>query len=116
MDGAGGIRLTAIMHPTTTGAAMTLRRNGGAPGLASLVAVTIASAFLAACSTSTSAGPPAASSDLTVAVSAIAPPFNASNQANGQLRITSNVFDPLIFRDPKTGRLSSGLATQWTTV
>jgi peptide/nickel transport system substrate-binding protein len=95
---------------------MILGRSGIVRALVGLAAVILASTCLAACGTSTSTGPSAAGSELTVAVSAIAPPFNGSNQANNALRITSNIFDPLIFRDPKTGRSSPGLATKWTTV
>lgn len=51
--------------------------------------------------------------ELTVAIPNISPPFNASTQSNSALRITSNIFDPLIFKDPSTGTLSPGLATAW---
>nr|WSY48841.1 ABC transporter substrate-binding protein [Streptomyces sp. NBC_00886] len=58
----------------------------------------------------------AGAKSLTIALPTISPPFNAATQSNTSLRITSNVFDPLIFRDPKTNRLSPGLATAWKQV
>jgi peptide/nickel transport system substrate-binding protein len=94
---------------------MTLNR----PAVRVISAVTSASLALVALVACTGANPSttaSATKDLTVAISAIAPPFNGSNQATNTLRVTSNIFDPLIFRDPKTGKLSPGLATKWTTV
>ncbi|MEU6606426.1 ABC transporter substrate-binding protein [Streptomyces shenzhenensis] len=73
-------------------------------------------AVLTACAGAATDKATPAAKDITVAVPAISPPFNASNQANINLRITSNIFDPLIFRDPKTNKLSPGLATKWTKV
>jgi len=89
------------------------------PAVRAIAAVTLAMLAPVALAACTGANPNTAASvtkDLTVAISAIAPPFNGSNQATNTLRITSNIFDPLIFRDPKTGGLSPGLATKWTTV
>ena len=58
----------------------------------------------------------AGAKSLTIALPTISPPFNAATQSNTALRITSNVFDPLIFRDPRTNKLSPGLATAWKQV
>jgi len=99
---------------------MTLGSKGAVRALTALAITALASLGLAACTpssqpaTSTSSSP--SKKDLTVAISALAPPFNGSNQATNTLRITSNVFDPLIFADPKTGKLSPGLATKWRQV
>lgn len=76
-------------------------------------------ATLAACSASPTDDPvpiedlPA---ELTIALPRISPPYTGSSQANAALRITTNVFDPLIFWDPETGEFSPGLATEWDQV
>ncbi len=86
-------------------------------GMASIAIVVAAALSLSACGASPEAQPTGeAKQDLTIAVPNISPPYNASNQANTALRITSNVFDPLIFMDPQTGELSPGIATSWTEV
>ncbi|MGW3952089.1 ABC transporter substrate-binding protein [Streptomyces sp. NPDC004752] len=77
---------------------------------------TLLPAVLTACAGTDTDEATSAPKNLTVAVPAISPPFNASNQSNINLRVTSNIFDPLIFRDPKTNKLSPGLATKWTKV
>ncbi|MFG1710959.1 ABC transporter substrate-binding protein [Nonomuraea sp. M3C6] len=56
---------------------------------------------------------PSAPKNLTIALPTISPPFNGATQSNTALRMTSNIFDPLIFRDPKTNKLSPSLATAW---
>jgi peptide/nickel transport system substrate-binding protein len=82
-------------------------------GLAAAVAV---AAGLAGCAGSSSSTSPAAAQALTVAIAAVAPPFSGSTQAIDSMRITSNIFDPLIFKDPRTGDLTPGLATAWKQV
>ncbi|WP_432850505.1 ABC transporter substrate-binding protein [Amycolatopsis sp. CA-161197] len=95
---------------------MTLGRNSAARALASLAAITLASACLVACGTSTPSAPTAAGSDLRIAIPTVAPPYSGSSQAIDAMRITSNIFDPLIVRNQTTGKLTPGLATAWKQV
>jgi peptide/nickel transport system substrate-binding protein len=93
---------------------MTLGRKGATRALVSVAAAAITATCLAACGASAPAGPSAAGSDLTVAIPAVAPPYSGSSQAIDAMRITSNIFDPLIVKNPTTGKLTPGLATTWT--
>ena len=97
---------------------MTLGRTRASRALAGLATAVVLSYGLIACSasstsTSTSSG---TKSTLTVAIPTIAPPYSGSSQAINAMRVTSNIFDPLIFKDPATGKLTPGLATAWKQV
>lgn len=87
---------------------------GAVRAVTALITAAVAAAGLVACTEPTPGG--TGSSGLTVAIPTVAPPYTGSSQAIDAMRVTSNLFDPLIFRDPKTGKLTPGLATKWTKV
>lgn len=64
----------------------------------------------------TSAASGDAPQELTIALPAVSAPYTASNQSNAALRVTSNVFDPLVFWDQESGEFTPGIATSWEQV
>lgn len=85
--------------------------------MGALLAGLLGTVVLSACTgQSPIEGASPAPKDLTVAMPSISPPLTGTAQANNTLRITSNIYDPLIFLDPLTGDLTPGLATAWTQV
>jgi peptide/nickel transport system substrate-binding protein len=95
---------------------MTLGHKEASRGVAGLATAVVASACLVACSAPSTATSPMASSALTVAIPTIAPPYSGSSQAIDAMRVTSNIFDPLIVKNPTTGKFTPGLATEWKQV
>lgn len=100
---------------------MTLGSKGAVRAFAALAAVAVATVGLAACSSNPgpSSSPSASTAqkkNLNIAIPTIQPPYLGTQQGVDALRVTSNIFDPLIFRDPKTGKLTPGLATKWKEV
>jgi len=93
---------------------MTLSQKHAARTVTGLVTSALVATGLVACDASS--GSSSANSALTVAIPTVSTPFSGSTQAIDAMRITSNIFDPLIFKDPKTGKLTPGLATKWKRV
>lgn len=93
---------------------MTLGRKPAVRASLALALAALASTAVVACTANSTSASGTQTRNLTVAIASIAPPYTGSTQANDSLRVTSNIFDPLIFRNPDTGQLTPGLATKWT--
>lgn len=96
---------------------MTLGSKGAVGALTTLTVTVIAAVGLVGCTASSpTASSSASKKNLTIAIPTVAPPYTGSSQAIDAMRVTSNIFDPLIFRDPKSDKLTPGLATNWKQV